>query len=600
MPLYESRKNAENRIKIPEIERSKIVFGSGRVIDKIAEIISAKGVKRVAFDGWYDIDWSKVIAALQAKCSFNAVSVTSIFQTQSEIASYRKNFTETDDPGFGVVNTDGHIIDLIDQSKMQALVSELKSTQQLTLVYGPGAAIPEIADHFDLVFYFDKTRQPILWEMWDGKLVPFGRESADKDYFWKSYYYCDYYLLDRQKEFCYDRLDYYVEGIAFDTLKLLPKSAYDCVIQTMLEYPVKEVPIYQPGPWGAYRYKDLFDVPGLECNAWNELAGPELSMLIDVGAEEMLNMPTMNLMQYSHRFVGQHIAETYPALFPLDVWLDDGFFPKPEKAERISMPMHSHPSTDYIKRHFKEPLGRYETYYIAEAYEGANTWFGFKDDADLEEWERLARESNNLKEIPNWKDFIANHDSNVGDLYLIPPGTTHGHGGNQMVLEMDTCPSVAATEYSFFTYDFARPSWDDTTKTMTGKPVKMHLDHGFDNDKCVRESWAKEHLRAKPKVLKWTKDYQHEIYSSDVRMPFDVERFHFSTFAENDTAQKFMHIVTLTVGDSIVIRSKKNPQRSMKLLKFQSAIIPASFGEYLVESTDNSFKTLVLLRWKKG
>jgi len=28
--------------------------------------------------------------------------------------------------------------------------------------------------------------------------------------------------------------------------------------------PVKEVNIIQPGPWGAYRYRDLFDVPGLK------------------------------------------------------------------------------------------------------------------------------------------------------------------------------------------------------------------------------------------------------------------------------------------------------------------------------------------------
>ena len=54
------------------------------------------------------------------------------------------------------------------------------------------------------------------------------------------------------------------------------------------------------------------------------------------------------------------------------------YFPKPTPAERTSMPIHSHPGTDYVKRHFNEPLGRYETYYIAEAYEGANTWMGFK------------------------------------------------------------------------------------------------------------------------------------------------------------------------------------------------------------------------------
>ena len=64
----------------------------------------------------------------------------------------------------------------------------------------------------------------------------------------------------------------------------------------------------------------------------------------------------------------------------------------------------------------------------------------------------------------------------MGDLFLIPPGTSHGHGGNQMVLEMDTCPSVAATEYSFFMYDFARSSWDDRTKTMTGKPADLAAD----------------------------------------------------------------------------------------------------------------------------
>ena len=600
MPLYESRKYAENKVVIPEDIKQSIALGPEASIDSLASAMKNCGAVRVAFDGWYDIEWKPVIQALQKKIPLRAISVNTIFKTREEIHDYKKQFTETDDPGFGVVNTEGHIIDLVDQGKLEELKKELVSSKETTVLYGPGSAIPEIAEIFDFVCYFDKTRQPILWEMWDGKLVPFGQDTADENYAWKEYYYCDYYLLDRQKEFIYRRMDYYAEAIAFESLKVMPASSYDCIIRTLLKYPVKEVPIYQPGPWGAYRYKDLFDVPGLECNAWNELAGPELSMLIDVGLPEMLNMPTMNLLQYAERFVGPYIAETYPALFPLDVWLDDGYFPKPEKAERISMPMHNHPSTEYVKRHFKEPLGRYETYYIAEAYQGANTWLGFKDDADLEEWERLVRESNNLKEIPNWKDYIANHESNVGDLYLIPPGTTHGHGGNQMVLEMDTCPSIAATEYSFFTYDFARPSWDDKTKTMTGQPLKMHLEHGFDNDKFVRESWAKSHLLAKPKVVQWTKDYQHDLYSSDPRMPFEIERFHFQTRAEYDTNGRFLHIVTLTVGNTVLIRSRKDPAYCAQLRKFQSAIIPACFGEYEMISEDGGFSTVVLLRWKKG
>lgn len=611
MPLYESRKNAENYITLKPEWRDSIVIGPEAVVKTILELIAANRGKRralrVAFDGWYGIDWPSLIAALPPpaaaaglKVSFRAI--LDAFKSREEIAAYKRAFTETDDPGFGVVNTEGHIIDLLSPEKLAGLRAALAAPAGVdaVIVYGPGAAIPELNDSYDLRFYFDKTRQPILWEMWDGKLIPFGWNGPDRGYGWKEYYYCDYYLLDRQKEFAVARMDYWVEGIAFESLKLLPRAAYDGLMQTLLQYPIKEVPIFQPGPWGAYRYKDLFDVPGLECNAWNELAGPELSMLVDVGRDARLNLPTMNLMQYGEQFLGKHLTETYPHQFPLDVWLDDGCFPKPTPPERTSMPIHNHPGTDYVRQHFKEPLGRYETYYITEAYEGATTWMGFKDDADLEEWERLCRASNNLKEIPNWKDFIARWDTNVGDLFLIPPGTTHGHGGNQMVLEMDTCPSVAATEYSFFMYDFARHSWDDKTKTMTGKPCMMHLDHGFATDKCVRESWVKDHLRATPKVIKWTKDYMFDRYSSDSRMPFEIERFHFTHRADNDTEGRFLHVVTLTVGNQVTIRSKANPAFRNTIRKFQSAIVPACFGEYEFVNEDGSACTVVQFRWKRG
>jgi hypothetical protein len=481
MPLYETRKHAENRIEVRPEWRDAIVIGPDAVADALLGLVANRAEPsrplRMAFDGWYDVDWAALRSRLEQKASAAELTLdcrpaVALFRPRDEIDAYKRAFTETGDPGFGIVNTAGHIIDLMVPEKVAALKADLAAAggADAVIVFGPGAAVPELFDGYDVRLYFDKTRQPILWEMWDGRLVPFGWTEPKPDYFWKEYYYCDYYLLDRQKEFLVGRMDYWVEAISHDGLKLVPRAAYDGILRTLVQHPVKEVPIFQPGPWGAYRYRDLFDVPGLECNAWNELAGPELSMLVDVGREAMLNMPAMNLMQYAQQFVGPHIAETYPSLFPMDVWLDDGYFPKPTPAERTSMPIHNHPDTDYVRRHFKEPLGRYETYYIAEAYEGANTWMGFKDDADVEEWERLCRDSENRKEIPNWKGFIANWDSNVGDLYLIPPGTTHAHGGNQMVLEMDTCPSIAATEYSFFTYDFARPSWDDDTKTMTGTP----------------------------------------------------------------------------------------------------------------------------------
>ena len=615
MPLYESRKNAENRINIKPEWRDAVIIGNDAIFEYFTNLINNRTNKSrpliIAFDGWYGIDWKKILSDFSRIAKFSEIQIVSysmheVFKQIDDINKYKQTFI-TEDPSFGLVNIDGKIIDILDSQKLADLKGKLSDAksgsikESAVIVYGPGALISELSEMYDVRCYFDKTRQPILWEMWDGKLIPFGMDTADKNYGWKEYYYCDYYLLDRQKEQAFKNMDYWIEGNSADSLKLVPREAYDGLMQTLVKYPVKEVPIFQPGPWGAYRYKDIFDVPGLECNAWNELAGPELSMLIDFGGEEMLNMPTMNLLQYADKFVGSYISAEYPNLFPMDVWLDDGYFPKPTPAERISMPIHNHPDTEYVKRHFKEPLGRYETYYIAEAYEGANTWLGYKDDADAEEWERLCRESENLTEIPNWKDFISNWESNVGDLYLIPPGTVHGHGGNQMVLEMDTCPSIAATEYSFFLYDFARPSWDDEKKSMTGKNVRMQLEHGFDNEKWVRESWAKDNLVVRqPKVIKWTKEFMMDRYASDPRMPFEIERFHFTDRADNNTEGRFMNIITLTMGNRVTIRSKSDHSLCNEIVKFQSALVPACFGEYEFINSDGGACTIVQMRWKKG
>jgi hypothetical protein len=608
MPLYEDRSRACNRLDLDASLTGEIVIGFAPVIERLAALVRETSAHlgraaRLAFDGYYGIDWNRVAAALRQTASRTAVrletiSINGVYRSQADIAAYKKRFTDIGDPGFGWVNLDGQEQDLMVPAGIQALRDRITAAAATQVVYGPGAAVPGLLDAYDLVFYFDKTRQPILWDLWDGKLVPFGTDEPRGNYSWKEYYYCDYYLLDAEKAFVLPRMHYWVEAISPDTLKLVPRAVYDAMVKTQLAHPIKQVPIFQPGPWGAYRYRDFFDVPGLECNAWNETAGPELSLLVDVGREQPVNLPVTNLLQYPVEFVGPHIAGRYPRCFPLDVWLDDGYFPEPQPAERTSMPIHNHPSTGYVRQHFNEVIGRYETYYIAEAYEGANTWMGYREDADLEEWERLCRDSSNLKQIPNWKDFIAGWPTNRGDLFLIPPGTTHAHGGNQMVLEMDTSAGIAATEYSFFAYDFARHSWDDATKTMTGRPLKMHLDHAFDNDTYCRESYVARHLRARPIVRKWTAEYRLDQFTSDPRMPFHIERLRFQKRAEHGTEGRILHILTLTMGTEVIVRSRSTGAAASIGL-WQSCILAASFGAYEVVNAREGECEVVVLRWKE-
>ena len=598
MPLYEDKHNAENRVKISDSALSQAWIGNQNVIGKIAELVK-EGKNKIALEGWYGVDFEVVKeglkVALDGKGEF--IPVYTLFKSVEQIKEYKQP-NITDDPGFGYVNSDGKIEDLMDDAKVDEACKKIDASNEIIFVYGYGSATEKLIECMDAVIYFDKTMQSMQWQMWDGEMIPFGMDKPDDTYNWKEFNYCDFYLLYRHKKNLYTKMDYYVEAVEKDNMKMVSRTAYDEIISKVVKQPIKQVQIFQPGPWGAYRYRDLWDIPGLECSAWNKMSGPEMSVVIDFGANDMINVPLINLLQYNAEVTGPKVSQKYPDLFPLDIWLDDGYFEKPQPAERISMPIHNHPDSNYVERHFNEPLGRYETYYIAEAYEGANTWMGYYDDCDLEAWENKCRESNNLVPIEDWKEYVCNWKSNVGDLYLIPPGTVHGHGGNQMVLEMDTSPSIAGTEYSFFQYDFARNSWDDNTKTMTGKPLKMHLEHGFDNERYRRESFVKDKLRARPEIITWNKEWYMDRYSTLDEMPFDVERLFFDKRAENTTDGRFLQILTLTVGHNVTIRSKSNPELSASIERLQCIAIPACFGDYEIISEDGSACTVVCFHLK--
>ncbi len=613
MPLYEYRKNATNIVTVPAQVRQEIVCGTVPVLSGMIRLLREKPAAgrpvTAAVDGWYGVDWAALKSGLHAEAqvqrlSLEIIDAAELYRSEAAVEAYRQLFV-TDDPSFGRVNGQGVLEDILEPAKVAGLKKRLQggvaaTTADALLVLGPGAAVPALAAAYDLRFYADFTMQPLLWQMWDGKLVTFGRTTPARDYGWKKYYYCDFYLLLRQKKQAFTTMDYYVEAVDSHNLKLVPAAGYHAIIDEVVKGPIKQVKITQPGPWGSYRFKQIYDeIPGLENMAWNELAGIELSILVDVGAAAVLNMPCQNVMQRPVQMVGHYVHETYPDLLPLQVWLDDGYFAEPVPYERSSMPIHNHPGTDYVKRNFNEPLGRYETYYIVEAYYDAGTMMGFKEDADLEEYERLCRDSNNRKAF-DWQKFIRRWATNVGDLFLIPPGTEHGHGGNQMILEMDTGPSVAGTEYSFFTYDFARHTWDDQAKSMTAPPMRMHLEHSFQNNKWRRERYVQEHLRARPVVVRGDGDTRMDRFTSLPEMPFEIERFVFSQPMAHSTEGRFLQIPTLTVGKAVMIRSKQNPRRETSLDFLQACLIPAGFGDYELISPDGSQCTVVMIRLKKA
>jgi len=74
-------------------------------------------------------------------------------------------------------------------------------------------------------------------------------------------------------------LNFYIEVIKPEEIKLLSQKAFDTIIDETVKYPIKQLRYHQPGPWEAYRYKDFWDLPGLGCNVWNRLVGAHMSLI---------------------------------------------------------------------------------------------------------------------------------------------------------------------------------------------------------------------------------------------------------------------------------------------------------------------------------
>jgi len=117
MPLYEDRRNAQNKIRVSEYCRASVTEGAipvvRTILQKAARIRSEKRKPAViALDGWYGIGWERIIAAFrEAAPEAEPISMHDCFLPAEIRAAYKKPFI-TDDPAFGYVNNDGRIEDL--------------------------------------------------------------------------------------------------------------------------------------------------------------------------------------------------------------------------------------------------------------------------------------------------------------------------------------------------------------------------------------------------------------------------------------------------------------------------------------------------------
>jgi hypothetical protein len=617
MAWYQSSTNRINCPPLPPTWQSEIITGRDNVNEVLVKSLIADVDKLnrpcfVILDGYKGANITGCLKDMQLmlKAAGLAVlpyNVNDVFHTKSKLDDILNYFEKLEDPSFGRVFP-GVLEDLIDPEKVReviALWEDLRRAQgarQVVICHGVGAGLQIWRHLFDRIVYLDITREEIIARADRNQLLPVGEDVAS-GFPWKRIYYTEYPVLNRHKKELLKHVDWYVDSCCEDDPKLIPAGIYHAIITELSGRPLAFKVFYMPGTFGGREFSKRFNVEGLPNTSWNyKLSVGDNHLIVDIGQNRAIEMPLYNIIwEQPLRVLGSYSNTTYPDHFPIAIYMQDGYFEPTENVDfkRTHMPHHLHPDTAYCRQQFGEPIGRYETYYIVRADKGARTMHGFLEHANIDEYIQQVKQSAVTKREFDWRRYIHEHPSETGELHQLPPGTVHGTGGRQVILEIDTNPSRESTEYSFYLYDYCRPTFNYEKNDFSGRPAKLQIEHSLAVlRRNRREAFMAQNCRPSPVCIRQGEDWREVSFPMYYNMPYQINRLEFSGQIEDDTADMF-HCLALTLGSSVRVSSKKTPSNNFILEDCDVIVVPACFGPYICENLGEGsceiIKTLLIV-----
>ena len=170
--------------------------------------------------------------------------------------------------------------------------------------------------------------------------------------------------------------------------------------------------------------------------------------------------------------------------------------------------------------------------------------------------------------------YVNYEESKPGLQVMLPAGTIHSSGRNQVILEIG---SLTIGSYTYKLYDYLRPDLD-------GKPRPIHTWHGervLDFDR--RTSKIHGTIVHEPRLVRKGHDWAEYIVGECEELYFSLRRLEFEKSIEDNTNGKFV-VLTLVDGDKIRIRSKANPEYYFDAEFMDMTVVPAAMGEFVVEN----------------
>jgi mannose-6-phosphate isomerase class I len=363
-------------------------------------------------------------------------------------------------------------------------------------------------------------------------------------------------------------MNWYVESNVPQELKIIPRRTYNRILSKISQYPFAIKPLYYPVTWGGNWLKKIKKLPESMVNSGQGfIVASENSIRIATNGVVM-EIPFLNLLWAEpQKILGEYVFRRFKGEFPLTYYYDDG-------VEGGHMAIQVHANGSFMKKHFNEPIRQDESYYILFTGPEAKTYLGLRDSADIDEFHRAATKAEKEGVPFDHDKYVNSILTEPGDYFLIPNGTVHSSGRNQVVLEIDGGISAYGPSYTLHIYDYLRPD-------LEGQLRSIHIENSFSVLKDRNATWVSKNLKQEPRLIRSTKDGTEYLLGRRKGMYYEVRRLEFSSQMEDDTNGRF-HALTLVKGESILVQSKEKPQRKYKLDFPDTLIVPACIGKYIL------------------
>ncbi len=547
----------------------KISIGYEALADRIAN------EKTVIIDGYVGVDWEEVIKSLVAvfkkkKISIHTCNIKDYLKPEAGIKAMVEPYLGGDDPIFGK-KTDLKICDYFDKEKIKSII--LDQSKDIQIVYGTGASQSTI-DGF--LVYFDLPKNELQFRMRADVMTNFGLSSrkAHKQMY-KHFYFVDWIVLNYEKKKLLSQIDIIVDQQRPNQPTWTEGAALRSSLSKLSVGCFRVRPWFEPGIWGGQWIKDRFkelnqNVPNY---AWSfEMIVPENGLLF--GDENgILEVSFDMLMFHEQENVLGRAAKRFQDEFPIRFDFLDTF-------DGGNLSVQCHPKPDYIKKEFGENFTQDETYYILDAGDDAEVYLGFQKDIDETKFKKALEHSYETKETLYVEKYVQKLPAKKHDLFLIPHGTIHCSGINNLVLEISATPYI----FTFKMYDWQRLD-------MEGLPRPMNIDRAFDNLNFERKGENVQNtLISKPIVEATGSDWKKIHLPTHPDHFYDIYRYDFEDKVHIETNEQ-CHVLMLVEGDSIELLIDGDKQDFQYAETF--AIPAAAINYTLVNKSNKPAKVIV-------